>query len=117
MRYILAMWDRNGFESLQDITAKHPDNFEKSQIMDILKGNETQSNPLYQQIHAMTLRARYNSQRCYEIYVFTTDDSIEFKDVEDWMTTDPQSLVEWIRVNHYAKVYSDYYPKHKPAIV
>lgn len=117
MRYILAMWDRDGFECLQDITGKHPDNFEKGQIIDILKGNKPQSNPLSQQVHAMTIRARYNSQRCYEIYVFTTEDSIEFKDIEDWMIGDPQSLVNWVRENHYAKIYSDYQPKYKPVIV
>jgi hypothetical protein len=117
MRYILAMWDRDGFETLQDITAKHPDNFEKGQVIDILKGNEPQSNPIGKQVHVMTLRARYNSQRCYEIYVFTTEDSIEFKDIEDWMIADPQSLVEWIRKNHYSKIYSDYRPKYKPTIV
>ena len=117
MRYILAMCDRDGFECLEDITSKHPDNFEKGQIVDILKGNKPQSNPLSQQVHAMTLRARYNSQRCYEIYVFTTSNDIEFKDLEDWMIGDPQSLVEWVRKNHYAKIYSDYQPKYKPAIV
>jgi hypothetical protein len=117
MRYILAMWNQEGFECLQDITDKHPDNFEKGQIMDILKGNKAQSNPLNQQLSTMKLRAGYNSQRCYEIYVFSTNDALEFKDLEDWMNTDPQSLVEWIRVNHYSKVYSDYRPKHKTKIV
>lgn len=117
MRYILASWDREGFECLEDISSKHPDIFDKAQVFEALKGNTPQKNPLWQQISHMRLRARFNSQRCYEIYVFTTEDSIPFKDVEDWMIADPQSLVDWIRVNHYAKIYSDYYPKHKPAIV
>jgi hypothetical protein len=117
VRYILASWDREGFECLEDISSKHPDIFDKAQVFEALKGNTPQRNPLAQQLSHMKLRARFNSQRCYEIYVFTMDDSIEFKDVEDWMIADPQSLVNWIRVNHYAKIYSDYYPKHKPAIV
>lgn len=117
MRYILASWDRDGFECLEDITSKHPDHFEKGQIMEALKGNTPQKNPLFQQLSAMTLRARFNSQRCYEIYVFTTEDSVEFKDVEDWMTADPQSLVNWIRKNHYSKIYSDYRTNYKPTIV
>jgi len=117
MRYILASWDREGFECLEDITSKHPDIWKKNQIIEVLKGNELRTNPLAQQIGHMTLRARFNSQRCYEIYVFTTEDDIEFKDVEDWMIADPQSLVNWIRVNHYAKIYSDYHPNHKPVIV
>ena len=117
MRYILASWDREGFECLEDITAKHPDNFEKDQIIDILKDKSPQKNPLARQIDAMRLRAQVNAQRCYEIYVFTTQDDIEFKDVEDWMIADPQSLVDWVRVNHYAQVYSDYEPNRKPVIV
>lgn len=117
MRYILASWDREGFECLEDITSKHPDHFEKGQIMEALKGNKPQRNPLAQQIEHMRLRARFNSQRCYEIYVFTTEDNIDFKNVEDWMIADPQSLVDWIRKNHYSKIYSDYTPNRKPAIV
>jgi len=117
VRYILASWDQEGFECLEDITSKHPDAWEKEQLIEALKGNTPQRNPLAQMISHMKLRARFNSHRCYEIYVFTTDDSVEFKDVEDWMIADPQGLVDWIRANHYAKIYSDYRPRHKPAIV
>ena len=117
MRYILASWDREGFECLQDITNKHPDSWDKGQLIEALKGNTPQRNPLAEQIAAMKLRARFNSQRCYEIYVFTTQDDIEFKDVEEWMIADPQRLVDWVRVNHYAQVYSDYEPNRKPVIV
>jgi hypothetical protein len=117
VKYILAMWDRDGFECLQDITHFHPENYDKEQLISVLKGNGLRTNPLGQQINAMMLRARYNSQRCYEIYMFSTQDDIDFKDVEDWMIADPQSLVEWIRANHYSKVFSDYRPNYKPAIV
>ncbi len=117
MRYILASWDMEGFECLEDITSKHPDIFEKGQIFEALKGNTPQKNPLAQQISHMKLRARFNSQRRYEIYVFTTEDSVDFKDVEDWMIADPQGLVNWIRENHYSQIYSDYTPNRKPAII
>ncbi len=117
MRYILASWDCEGFECLEDITSKHPDIFEKGQIIEALKGNTPQKNPLAQQISTMKLRARFNTQRTYEIYVFTTEDNVQFKDVEDWMIADPQGLVEWIRKNHYSKIYSDYRPSYKPKIV
>jgi len=117
VRYILASWDREGFECLEDITSKHPDSWDKGQVFEALKGHTPQRNPLAQQIEHMKLRARFNQQRCYEIYVFSTEDTIEFKDVEDWMIADPQSLVDWIRKNHYAKIYSDYTPNRKPVIV
>jgi hypothetical protein len=117
MRYILASWDSEGFECLQDITNRHPDNWDKQQLMEVLRGNDLQPNPLAQQISSMKLRARFNPQRTPEIYVFTMGDDIEFKDVEDWMIGDPQGLVEWIRINHWAKVHSDYNPKHRRVIV
>jgi hypothetical protein len=116
MRYVLASWDSTGFECLQDITHFHPDNFDKQRIMEALRGNDVAKNPLYHQISMMKLRARFNSQRCYEIYVMATEDDIEFKDVEDWMIGDPQSLVNWIRVNHHVKVYSDYSPTDRRVI-
>jgi hypothetical protein len=116
MRYILAAWDREGFECLQDITHFHPDNFEKGQLMDALRGNKVTTNPMAQQIEMMKLRARVNSQRCYEIYVMATEDDLEFSAVEDWMIADPQSLVDWIRVNHWVKVYSDYNPNPRVVI-
>jgi hypothetical protein len=117
MRYILASWDQEGFECLQDVTHFHPENFEKSQLIEILSGHKKTKNPLGQQIAMMRLRAQANTQRCYEIYMFTTLDDIEFKDVEDWMIGDPQSLVNWVRTNHAVKIYSDYRPKHRKAIV
>jgi len=112
VRYILAAWCSEGFECLQDITDFYPDNFEKTQIIEALKGRTPQQNPLSHQLNMMQLRARYNSQRCYEIYVFTLGEDVEFKDVEDWMIADPQSLVEWIRINYWSKIHSDYHRKH-----
>lgn len=117
MRYILAAWDQEGFECLQDVTHFHPDQFDKAQLMEVLKGAEVQKNPLGRQIEMMKLRARVNAQRTYEIYLFTTLDDIDFKDIEDWMIGDPQSLVNWVRKNHAVKIYSDYNPNKRRAIV
>jgi hypothetical protein len=116
VRYILASWCSDGFECLQDITSLHPDHFEKGQIIEALKGNAPEKNPLYHQITMMQLRARYNSQRQYEIYVFATEENVEFKDIQDWMEEDPQSLVEWIRINYHSKIHSDYRRKHKQIV-
>ncbi len=79
--------------------------------------NKKTKNPLGQQIEMMKLRAQVNAQRVYEIYMFTTLDDIEFKDIEDWMIGDPQSLVNWVRKNHSVKIYSDYVPNHSRAII
>jgi len=116
MRYILASWDSTGFECLQDVTHFHPDNFDKQRIIEALRGNEVSTNPLYQQISMMKLRARFNSQRCYEIYVMATEDDVEFDAVEAWSEADPQGLVNWIREHHHVKVYSDYSPTDRRVI-
>lgn len=55
---------------------------------------------------AMTLRARYNSQRHYEIYGFTVDEGVDEDSIRDWFQRDPQSIVDWIRKNGQ-KLYSD----------
>lgn len=117
MRYILASWDSEGFECLQDVSTFHPDQFDKAQLLEVLKGAKVQKNPLGHQISMMKLRAQFNQHRTYEIYMFTTMDDIEFKDIEDWMIADPQSLVDWIRKNHAVKIYSDYNPNKRKVIV
>jgi hypothetical protein len=108
MKYFLAMWCDEGFETVQDITANHPENWEKSKLFDMVKkGIELEVNPLAQQVAAMRLRAQFNSQRHYEIYIMSSDDSVDVTDVAEWGNSDPQGLVDWVRVNHYAKIYDD----------
>ena len=53
------------------------------------------------------LRAWANQQRHYEIYVFTSDDNINSKDIKEWFESDPQSFADWVRENHSYKVYSN----------
>lgn len=105
MRYFLLSWDCEGFECVQDITAHHPDNFDKERLMEALKGNKISKNPLLQQLSAMTLRARFNSQRNPEIYIIGADDDIDIDAVRVWSETDPQGLVDWTRVNHFYAVW------------
>ena len=108
MKYFLAMWCDEGFETVQDITANHPENWEKANLFDMVKkGIELEVNPLAQQVAAMRLRAQFNSQRHYEIYIMSSDDSVDVTDVAEWGNSDPQGLVDWVRVNHYAKIYDD----------
>lgn len=116
MRYILAMWDSGGFEALRDITQYHPENWDKANVISALRGEPVQANPLMQDLFRMKMRAQANMHRSYEIYVFTMEDNIEFRDIEDWMIADPQSLVNWIRINHWSKIYSDYRPQHRKVI-
>ena len=99
----LAMWDCDGLEYLVDIT-----DMEGDAMMSGLKG-ETYKVPF--NLSMIMMRARYNNQRSYEIYTFTTS-GMKYKDVKDMFETDPQVIVESIRENGN-KIYSDYSAKKK----
>lgn len=91
---------------IQDVTAYHTD-WDKQQVMNALKDEPLQENPLNAQLSNMILRAQFNIQRDYEIYIFTATDDIQEDSVYEWSERDPQSLVNWIRVNGspiYSKV-------------
>ena len=104
MRYFLLSWDQEGFECIQDVTEYHPDNYEKTQLMDALRGNKVKGNPLAQQLEMMKLRARCNDHRHPEIYVIGADDGIDEDAIRVWSETDPQGLVDWTRERHFYKI-------------
>jgi hypothetical protein len=101
----LVMWCNEGLETLINITKNEQEN-----IIAVLKDEPIQhTNP----IQYMILRARYNHQRHYEIYVF--DSELDEEDIRSMFESSPQVIVDAIReVGH--KLYSDRVTK-KPAIV
>ena len=103
----LAMWDCNGLECLFDITDVDGD-----MLMSKLKG-ETYKTPY--NLSMMMLRARANLQRGYEIYAFTTDETMDYDFVKEMFDTDPQTIVNSIR-EQGNKIYSDYKPNTKKVI-
>ena len=103
MNKFLAMWDCNGLECLFDISDIEGDNF-----MATLKG-ETCKTPF--NLSMMMMRARYNSQRSYEIYIFESAD-MDYDFVIDMFDNEPQLMVNAIRENG-RKLYSDYSKKEK----
>ena len=96
----MAMWDIHGFEHISDITKYHPDIWDRQVMMDVLAGNHVEPYVLGNIVTRFELRARYNPDRQYEIYIFTGED-IEIKDLNQWAESNPQTLVDWIRTNHY----------------
>lgn len=103
----LAMWDCEGLECLFDIT-----NIEGDNLIAKLKG-ETYRVPF--NISTMMIRAQANSQRSYEIYSFTTDDSMTYDFVKEMFGSDPQVIVNSIR-EQGNKIYSNYKPNAKKVI-
>lgn len=96
----LLSWDQLGLESCINVTA-----MEKEQVWSLLK-NENKSSRLQHIVSAIMLRARYNSQRHYEIYTVTMDGSITEDDVRDMFKDNPQGMADLIR-DRGNKMYSD----------
>jgi hypothetical protein len=116
MKYWIVMWDCNGVEFLADVTANHPDNWAKQHLFDSIKDSKKVESDLPFNLQSMILRARYNNQRHYEIYMFSSNEGIEKEDIESWFETDPQSFANWVRENNLRTFYSDRVTA-KPAIV
>lgn len=100
------MWDITGLECLINVSViqeKH-DNWEKENIWRILQEKSTNAVPPGVPLDSMILRARYNSQRHYEIYTF--DSALTEEDIKETFSSDPQVIVDAIRkVGH--ELYSD----------
>ena len=86
------MWDENGFETLKDCTS-----WERQSLMNTIAGKELTPAPV--NLFAMTMRARTNPQRAYEIYTFNTDENINEETLWEIAQENPQALVDMIRKN------------------
>ena len=92
----IVMWDMYGLESIVNVSEG-----ERESIISALKEEKIQwRNP----IQYMILRARFNSQRCYEIYVF--DSELEKSELILLFKSDPQLMADTIR-RIGQKLYSD----------
>lgn len=96
MDKFLVMWCNEGLECLINVSEK-----EKENIVSVLKEEPVpHTNP----IQHMILRAKFNAQRHYEIYLFESE--IEEEEIINMFDTDPQIIVDAIR-NVGNKIYSD----------
>jgi len=110
------MWDMTGLECLINVTQieKEHNQWEKENIFHILKEENQTLKPAHVPLEMMILRARYNSQRHYEIYTF--DSELSEKDIRETFESDPQVMVDAIRnVGH--ELYSDRVLKKTQVIV
>jgi hypothetical protein len=97
----LAFWCNEGLEGL--INVSEYINSGKKELFNNLKTGEkptiTSEQTLSRIIESMAMRARFNPQRYYEIYTFTSDFGMNENDIKDWFNTSPQSAVDWVRKN------------------
>ena len=97
------MWDCHGLEAVEQVPDASLTTFA------LLKGVEPPKPP---NIMHWELRARYNSQRHYEIYIITARPGISADDIREMFAADPQSAADTIRrIGH--KFYSDRANKDK----
>jgi hypothetical protein len=95
----LLSWDCNGLESVVNVSA-----IEAERTWATL---QDQSGPnLNHIVSGIMLRARYNSQRHYEIYTVNMDESISESDIRAMFETSPQGMADLIRERGH-KMYSD----------
>lgn len=91
------MWDCHGLEAIEKV----PDPADTTFAV-------LANKPLPQLPNIMhwELRARYNNQRHYEIYIITAADGITVNDIRDMFEADPQTAADTIRRIGHA-YYSD----------
>ncbi len=106
-RWYIVSWDCNGVEFFEEITEHHPDNWAKNHLFDSIKQTKVVKKPLSFNLNALKMRAQMNSQRHYEIYIFTSEESVGPKYIKDWFTRDPQGFANWVREYHTQKIWDD----------
>ena len=112
----LAMWDMYGLEAIFDLEVAWAEieDWEKENLFAIIKEEQHRAEPKPIPLHHMIARARFNTQRSYEIYEFNS--TFDINEVKEMFQSKPQIIVEWIRQNGY-KVYSDYSSDQKNQVI
>jgi hypothetical protein len=105
-------WDQLGIEAIVPITQyEHHD---KQNLINILSEKPTKRNPLDSIVRSLLLRARFNTQRHYEIYAVDCDASLDEAFWRKQWEENPQDTADLIRERGH-KLYSDRATK-KPVI-
>ena len=106
----LVMWCNQGLECVVDITED-----EQRRMWQQLKGEKV-SETSVPNVYHMILRARYNTQRHYEIYTVEATAGITADDIRDMFENSPQTAAETIRERGHC-IHSDRATSNKVVIV
>lgn len=107
-------WDHLGIESIVPITKY--ENWDKDNLIRILSEKATETNPLNAIMQSLLLRARFNSQRHYEIYAIDCDPSLDEEFWHKQWAEHPQFTADLIRERGH-KIYSDRQQSYKIKIL
>lgn len=97
-------WDINGIESI--IPISQYEHWDKENLVRMLKEEPTKRNPLNDIVRTLVLRARFNSQRHYEIYAIDCDPDLDEEFWKQQWESNPQFTAELIRERGH-KIWSD----------
>lgn len=87
---LALMWDCTGLEAIMDVTARHKDACWRA-----LRGDTPDPAP-GRELSMWKLRAQYNPQRRYEIYIVDIQDLTE-QDIREAFEQNPQSMADAVR--------------------
>jgi hypothetical protein len=100
----LVYWCEEGLESVVPITEY--EKWDRDNTFRVLNDQESLTNPLNRMIQGMLLRARFNTQRHYELYAVDCEDGIVAEDIVQMFENSPQTAADTFRrLGH--KLYSD----------
>jgi len=86
------MWDCYGLESVVNVSE-----IGRKRTWATLKDQDTKSLPQLPNLNHWALRARYNPQRNYEIYIFEADKTMSREDIIQAFDDHPQHMADTIR--------------------
>ena len=104
MNKFLLFWDCYGLESCIDITNEvaRGNNFEQEKIFDLLRDPDKvprnkHVDEINQTVHMLQLRAQFNPQRNYELYMINATAGVTAKDITQWFEDNPQAAADRCR--------------------
>lgn len=95
----IVVWDMTGLETIVDVHE-----LQSEDVMRRLK--DEKGSRLGQTLFYLTMRAKANTHRHYEIYTIHTTPEIDEKCIAEWFEVNPQSAADMIR-ERGNKIYSD----------
>ena len=104
MNAFIFSWDMHGIESIIPITQY--ENWDKENLIRMLKEEQTQRNPLDNIVRNLILRAQFNSQRHYEIYAIDCESELDENFWHQQWEQNPQFTADLIRERGH-KIYSN----------
>jgi hypothetical protein len=98
---IALMWDCNGLEAAANVS-----DIRRKLVWARLRGEDIRTIPVEPNLTLWQLRAQFNPQRNYEIYLLEVAEGITAADIREAFDADPQGMVDTVRrIGH--KIYSD----------